>query len=200
MDSKQGLVYRRSLLAEFFRGAIMGRVKTATSWEGSHPFFAELSGDMCYHLNSTHLDVAKEELAKFHVIGLQERFDASLVWAAFELKWSPSELVYDRKAYASATTNESVSKGPVRSYKDNRKKIALRRPKAADLPPKLAARINSSPRYQLEREFYKHALELHTERTAKLPGFAQQVEVFVSACNQAGQKAARVKGTRHTSR
>lgn len=97
MDSKQGLVYRRSLLAEFFRGAIMGRVKTATSWEGSHPFFAELSGDMCYHLNSTHLDVAKEELAKFHVIGLQERFDASLVWAAFELKWSPSELVYDRK-------------------------------------------------------------------------------------------------------
>ena len=104
------------------------------------------------------------------------------------------------QAYASATTNESVSKGPVRSYKDNRKKIALRRPKAADLPPKLAARINSSPRYQLEREFYKHALELHTERTAKLPGFAQQVEVFVSACNQAGQKAARVKGTRHTSR
>lgn len=40
---------------------------------------------------------AKRELAKIHVIGLQERLDETLVWAAHALGWEARELSYSRK-------------------------------------------------------------------------------------------------------
>lgn len=96
--------YRRSVLAEVFRAGVISQSKTLNSWEGTHPLFAEMTGDKCFILNQTHLEIAKKELHKFHVVGLQEQFDASLVWAAIELDWNSSELVYDRKV-SSGTAN-----------------------------------------------------------------------------------------------
>ena len=90
----QIFMYRRSLLAEFFRVAVITQSRRT---ERHHRIFDDFTGQDCYKLNATHLEMAKAELTKIRVIGLQERLDESMVWASIELGWQAKELVYSRK-------------------------------------------------------------------------------------------------------
>ena len=181
------LVYRRSLLAEFFRGAVvaLARAQGNDPSKQTHRLFSSFQGDGCYVLNKTHLEMAQAELKKVHVIGLQERLDESLVWAATALKWDPSEMVYSRKEYVAVKEASTEHGKDAQLVHQNTNKIA-NRPTASELPAAMAAQIRATPRYKLEKQFYNFAVGLHNQRTSGLPGFKAKVAQFVEACNHLG--------------
>jgi hypothetical protein len=210
------MIYRRSLMLEFFRGHII-RSRTPNDGDGNEKggadddgqldqaganvWLSELSGDKCFQVNSSHLSLAKTEIESFDVVGLQEEFDASVVAVAHALEWPASELVYDNSYYGNRqlhNTDQADVKVQLLTEVEphaagQHKKVYFGRPQPSDLPAEIRRTIESNPRYKLEVEFYKYAKQLFRAKTMQIDRFESRVATFSKQCTEYSAATATTK-------